>query len=68
MSQKISVPGSLPNSSMPGRIDFTSIFPNEIVTCTSQKSQLEIVTEDVFKEKAQRGSKKPSGLVAHKNQ
>ena len=34
MSQKISVPGSLPSSSMPGRIDFSNIFANEIATCT----------------------------------
>lgn len=34
MSQKISVPGSLPSSSMPGRIDFSNIFANEMVTCT----------------------------------
>lgn len=34
MSQKISVPGSLPSSSMPGLIDFSIIFASEIVTCT----------------------------------
>ena len=34
MSQKISVPGSLPSSSMSGRIDFSNIFANEIATCT----------------------------------
>lgn len=34
-SQKVSVPGSLPRISVPGRIETMMIFTNDIVTCNS---------------------------------